>query len=469
MLTTDYLIIGSGAGGMTFADQLLTETDADIVFVDRHHMPGGHWNDAYSFVRLHQPSAFYGVGSRQLGGDRIDQSGLNAGYFELASVAEVVSYFDKLMHERFLPSGRVRYFPMCDYLGDGKFISLLSGEMHQVACRRRLVLANFLDTKVPSTHTPSYEVAEGVRLIAPNLLPTTAPKCRRYVVIGGSKTAMDVGVWLLQMGARPSDIRWIVPRDTWVLNRGVVQPGDAFFERTAGGLADQLEAAAEASSIEDLFERLEARGQMLRIDQAVTPTVYRGATLSVREVEALGAIKDVVRKGYVRRIERGSVVLDEGTIDGGPDDLFIDCTAKAFGRRPPVPIFDGSKITLQPVRAGRVSLSAAVIGHVEASYSDDAVKNDLCVPIPTPDVIADWPRDMLADLRISQRWTAEKALRPWMAAHRLTGAGFATSGEAPGPEAARIRERLRAARPKAEANLTRLVAALDGLQAGVSP
>jgi cation diffusion facilitator CzcD-associated flavoprotein CzcO len=79
MLTTDYLIIGSGAAGMSFADQLLTETNANIVIVDRHHLPGGHWNDAYSFVRLHGPSAFYGVSSRQLGSNRIDVSGLNRG------------------------------------------------------------------------------------------------------------------------------------------------------------------------------------------------------------------------------------------------------------------------------------------------------------------------------------------------------------------------------------------------------
>ena len=73
VLTTDYLIIGSGAAGMSFADQLLTETNANIVIVDRHHLPGGHWNDACPFVRLHGPSAFYGVGSRQLGNDCIDR------------------------------------------------------------------------------------------------------------------------------------------------------------------------------------------------------------------------------------------------------------------------------------------------------------------------------------------------------------------------------------------------------------
>ena len=57
-IDTDYLIIGSGAVGMAFADTLLDETDAHITIVDRHGKPGGHWNDAYPFVSLHQPSAF---------------------------------------------------------------------------------------------------------------------------------------------------------------------------------------------------------------------------------------------------------------------------------------------------------------------------------------------------------------------------------------------------------------------------
>jgi hypothetical protein len=33
------------------------------VIVDRRHGPGGHWNDTYPFIRLHQPSAYYGVNS----------------------------------------------------------------------------------------------------------------------------------------------------------------------------------------------------------------------------------------------------------------------------------------------------------------------------------------------------------------------------------------------------------------------
>lgn len=42
--------------------------------VDRRPKIGGHWNDAYPFVRLHQPSSFYGVASRPLGRHQLDET-----------------------------------------------------------------------------------------------------------------------------------------------------------------------------------------------------------------------------------------------------------------------------------------------------------------------------------------------------------------------------------------------------------
>ena len=65
-IETDYLVVGAGASGMAFADALIAASDAEVVMVDRRHRPGGHWNDDYPFVRLHQPSALYGVASRAL-------------------------------------------------------------------------------------------------------------------------------------------------------------------------------------------------------------------------------------------------------------------------------------------------------------------------------------------------------------------------------------------------------------------
>ena len=189
--------------------------------------------------------------------------------------------------------------------------------------------------------------------------------------------------------------------------------------------------------------------------------MFRGATLAILEVEALSTIKDVVRKGRVRRIERDAIVLEKGTVDAAPDDLYVDCTAKAFSRRPPVPVFNGDQITLQMLRTGRYSFSAAFIAHAEAVYDDDAIKNDLCTPISAPDLDADWLRDMLSDLRNAQRWAAEKALRTWIAEHRLSGAGFPDTGVASRSEGIRILERLREARPGAAASLARLVVELD--------
>ena len=90
---TDYFVIGAGAAAMAFADELLTTSDARILMVDRRDKPGGHWNDAYPFVRLHQPSAFYGVNSRELGNRTKDAVGFNKGLYNLASGAEVAGLF----------------------------------------------------------------------------------------------------------------------------------------------------------------------------------------------------------------------------------------------------------------------------------------------------------------------------------------------------------------------------------------
>lgn len=458
VIETDYLIIGSGALGMSFGDQLLTDTDASMIFVDKHHMPGGHWNDAYSFVRLHQPSAFYGVGSRALGSNRIDDSGINKGFYELASGPEVLSYFDRLMRERLLPSGRVQYFPLCEYRGEGRFTSLVSGQSQSVRVRKRIVDATYFNTSVPSTRPPRYAVADGVRLVTPNALPASVADHSRFTVVGGGKTGMDVCVWLLQNGAPPAAIRWIVPRDSWLINRETVQPGKEFYSRLLGAKAAQLEACASATSTEQLFELLEESQQLLRLDRRVQPQMYHGATIAPAEIALLATIPDIIRRGRVQSLEPDRIVFDEGEVTAHADDLYIDCTASAIARRPGKPIFDGDTITIQMIRAGLFCLSAAVIAHVEASYDSDAAKNQLCVPMQAPDAATDWLLLMQAENDTLARWSADKALRQWMAGHRLAGANLrSTEAVAPDPEIEGIRHRIRAAGAQAADNLQRLI------------
>ena len=115
--------MGCGAVGMAFVDTLLSESNATVIIVDNHHQPGGHWNDAYPFVRLHQPSHFYGVSSAPLGSLQLDQSGSNAGYFELASGNEVQAYFEQVMRQRFLPSGECNIFRWLNMITMAGFIT----------------------------------------------------------------------------------------------------------------------------------------------------------------------------------------------------------------------------------------------------------------------------------------------------------------------------------------------------------
>ena len=418
VIEADYLIVGAGAAGMAFADSLLAETQATIVMADRHHRPGGHWNDAYSFVRLHQPAALYGVNSRPLGTGAKDEVGLNKGLYELASGQEVLSHFDLTMQQRFLASGRVRYFPMSDVSDDGSVTSLISGERLTVTARK-IVDATYSNMAVPSTHPPHYAVAPGIVCVPPNDLPRVANAHAAYVVIGAGKTGMDACIWLLQNGADPGSIRWIMPRDSWLMNRANYQPGEEFFARGLQSGADQVEAIAEADSIDDVFARLEACGELSRIDPSVKPEAYHCAIVSDGELEQLRRIRNIVRLGRVTRIDAAQIVLEQGEIPASRDCLYIDCSAAGIPSRPSKPVFEGDRITLQWVRYCQATFSWSLIGHVEAVYHDEAEKNRICTPIPPATVPKDWLRMMEIDLANQRYWSKNAEIGDWRAKARL--------------------------------------------------
>ncbi|MEZ5939016.1 MAG: NAD(P)/FAD-dependent oxidoreductase [Hyphomonadaceae bacterium] len=452
MLEADYLVVGAGALGMVFVDELLNDPEARIVMVDRRHAAGGHWLDAYPFVRLHQPSAFYGVGSRPLGSGRRHKSGPNAGCYEMASGAEVCAHFDAVMRDRFLPSGRVIFLGMSEHAGEGQVRNLLTGATTQVR-HRKLVDATYFHTSIPATHTRGFEADDGVTVVTPNALPNAAPGRRRFCVLGGGKTGMDACMFLLEGGAPPEAIRWVVPRASWCLNRETVQPGGGVL---AASEAAVLEAAAGASSSEDLFDRLEAVGEMHRIHPEARPVRLRNAILSRGEAKLLAGIGDVVRKGRVKRIEKTRIVMEQGETPAEAGDLYVDCTASAINPGPVIPVFQGARITIQTLRSRFVCLSAALIARVERMNIDEEQKNMLCRPLPMPRSMEDFPLLLLRGLEAAERWNAHPVLREWIVGHRLAGAGFPDL-PADGPEAVRIRERIAAARPAAVRNLERLV------------
>ncbi len=462
MLETDYLIIGSGAMGMAFADVILTESDARIILIDRHAAPGGHWNDAYPFVRLHQPSARYGVNSRRLGNGTKDATGLNQGLDELASGPEVMSYFDQVMNQQFLPTGRVQFFPMCDYKGDGKFVSLLSGNQHQATVRKRIVDTTLMKLVVPSTQAPQFTLAHGVACAPLNDLPKLPRPAGGYVVVGAGKTGVDACLWLLGNGVAPEAIRWIMPRDAWFTNRANVQSDDASMEVSLRDVANQVEAIAQADSPADLFARLSDCGHWLRLDERVEPSMFRCATVTQAELNQLRRIKDIVRLDRVRRIERDRIILDHGTVPAHADSLYVHCSAVAFKNGEPRTAFAGNAINIQMLRTCQPVFSAALTAHIELTFQSDAEKNALCQPVPLPERPIDWLRMWAVNLSNSHHWGQNENLRTWLGQSHLDGMSAAIA-RIPPTETAKIAQlnRYRAARSKAVVNVQRLLAQVD--------
>jgi len=421
LVKTDYLVIGAGASGLAFTDALVVEADVEVTVIDRQQAPGGHWLHAYPFVRLHTPSAYYGVSSLKLGEDRIDQVGENAGYYERATGNEICTHFAeaalRLMH-----TGRVRLLTRHEHLGrgsDGERVRDLStGELHEIAVRRKVVDARYLEGSIPATHAAPFDVAAGARVVPVNDLPVAAQAASSYAVLGSGKTAADACMWLLDNGVEPDRIRWIRPRDAWFYDRRHFQPLEqvgAIME----GISLDAEAAAQAANVDDLFERLEASGRLVRIDPSWPATMYRGTMLSARELDALRQIADVVRLGRVRRIDADRIVLERGEIKTGPDVLHVDCTALGLNNAPATPIFQPGRIVLQQVRYLSPCFNAALVGFVEAHRDDDADKNRLCLPHPYPSSIEDWPRTMSCTWITAGRWLSEPDLSAWVADSRL--------------------------------------------------
>ena len=463
-IETDYLIIGGGACGLAFADEMLTRSDARMVIVDRRHAPGGHWNDAYNFVRLHQPSVFYGVESTDLADAQVETEGVNAGFLSLAEGSQIISYFHRLMAERLKPSGRVRYLPLHEMGEDGKVRSLLSGETVEIVVKKKLVDASLMTNEIPKTHTPKFEIASDAAVIPPNDLARLAPAHGDFVVLGAGKTGMDCITFLLSHGADPARIKWVVPRDPWLWNRATTQPGDDFFVPVFKSFVARQRALAEATSARDLFHRFEKAGIWMRLSEDVEPVICHGPTVSVRELEGFRSIGEIIRLGRVTAVEDGRLVLEQGERETAKGALHIDCTASALGPRPVEPVFQEGRIAIQMVRFPQIPFSAALIAFIEAHFAgeNDAHKNTFVQPMALPDTIEDFVLAQAPDMMNRYHCAQDKDVRNWIASSRLDGySRIAKAVPKDDLEKQAILRDLRDANIAAAANMERLTASVS--------
>ncbi len=307
---------------------------------------------------------------------------------------------------------------MCDFLGGRRFRSRLTGVETEVTVRKSVVNATYMASRVPATDAPPFQVADGATCVTIGALTRVMTPPDGYVIIGAGKTAMDGVCWLLDNGTPPDDIQWIRPREPWMLNRAFFQPGEGLLKTFAGVVLD-LEAVAECESIERVFDRLAEAQVIVRLDPSIEPSMIKGATVSLGELDQLRSINRVVRLGHVTRIDSERITLEEGSIATSPDHLHVHCASAGLSDNPPQPIFTDDTILLQPITRVSLSLSAGLIGFVEASGRSTTEKNRLCLPNMWFDTPFDWIRHLLTGMRTELEWREDPDVLAWVESSRL--------------------------------------------------
>lgn len=452
VVRADYLVVGAGAAGMAFTDALIDHSAARVALVDRRHGVGGHWLDAYPFVRLHQASAFYGVASTLLGRGRLQHRGPETGLHERADSAEICSYYSHILTDRMVESDRVEFFPNCEYLPERDIVSRVSGQHLEISPECRIVDARYLSPDIPAQVPAPFDVGAGTTVIPVGELALVDEAPGQYVIVGSGKTASDACIWLLNHGVDAGNILWVRPREPWMLNRAAVQPNPTVF---FGMVADIMEEAGSAATLDELFLRLEDANIMIRIDRSVTPTMAKTPTLAVWELELLRTIEHVVRLGHVRRVEPGRITLDGGSVTTAQNALVVHCAASGLKYRPLIPLWGRSAITLQPIRAGFPCFGAALAGYVEATRDDDTEKNRLCPASPYPNSLAEWAAMNLLGTRASMSFGSEPDIKAWADSVAINPAALPPEQERT-PELQDVLARLKVQMPRGLEGLARL-------------
>ncbi len=417
-IETDYLIVGAGASGMAFADSLLAEADVDVVLVDRRERPGGHWRDAYPFVQLHTPSAYYGVTSTPLGQDRLIESGRNQGFYEQAGAAEICAYFDGVV-DALTSNGRARFLGGHDHLGDGR--------VRDLKHRRRAhglgaAAARGRDGAgvVHPGHPPAFLHRRDRRRVRADQRPAGGGRAVR--ALHRHRCGKDERR-RLPVAPRPRRLPRSDPLDP--TPRHVVQrPGRPAAARPGG--RDHVRPLPRRRG----RRAGGGRGRPLRPARVVrshAPARPGGVAHDVpghhdqpgRAGGLCRTIEDVVRLGKLRSIETNRLVLEQGEVATDSHVFHVDCSALGLREAKPVPTFGPGTITIQQVRQASPTFNAALVAFVEAHRDDDEEKNRLTPTHPYPSTVDDWGRFMSTTWATEMAWVDESDLSAWVAGTRL--------------------------------------------------
>ena len=229
---------------------------------------------------------------------------------------------------------------------------------------------------------------------------------------------MDAIQRLLSSDVPGEAIHWIMPRQSYVLNR-------AFQEKGGPGLKLMYLKLSECATEQEALQALEEISCLVRVDTSREATCFRFAVLSDAELEEMRKVQDIIMLGHVQQVTADSIVMQKGTIQMVAGALLVDCTANGNGTGSASiasePIWSDTSITLQTCVPSEpwaaypnfVNTQAWAETHLDT----DERKNRLCIPLPGDST----PKSFLAFLYINgmfcSQWKTAGIYEGW---HRST-------------------------------------------------
>ena len=412
VLKIDYLIIGAGISGLSFADTLLQEREVKIAIVDRYPRPGGAWNSTYGHAKLAQDPTQFGLPSFTIAQHLAAQQ-LSANRNAISQI-DILDYFVALMKDHVLKTGRVHYFPSSEHLGNGLVRNKETGNTTRFQVSQKIVDTGRAADWTKTESVPCLRFDKNIRVIGPHVLATLPPALVKshssICILGAGGAATDSALYLLSLGVSPDSIAWVKPRETWFLDPAMSGPLIAL---------DLARLVRQASTDQQLLAQLEASRHLSRICSDETPEMYHADVRAEPEIAPLRTITRVIRKGHVHRISEIGLMLDRGVEPMPPRTLYVDCTAGPVLRRKPPRIFSENKIILQACCLADPGFSARITAAIEVMEHATETKNALCVPISRPDTPLDLLESLLTSLSNLERWRSHLSLRHWLSIHQL--------------------------------------------------
>lgn len=328
----DLCIVGAGIAGLSaaFVASRYLPSTARVLLIDVHRRAGGMWNDAYSYVRLHQPYQTFTAGNIgwSLGRERS----------YLATGDEVATHLRHCLDaisQRFDVEARWGW----EYLGhtEGRASVVVTAQgpdgEASTCVAQRLIDARGFDIEALA---PLQLASQQVRSVAPQDLSGvglfSADDSEPVWVIGSGKTAMDTIVAVARTNpARP--IGMVTGTGTYFIDRGIVNPTG--LKRWMGGVrySTVFEGAAQrfdGTNASEVSEWLRGRFGISPLNNP-PPTHAFPTLLSKEEMTTVAAaVSDVVRDHLADVVDESSgpvMVLRSGARHPIPaGSWFVNCT-----------------------------------------------------------------------------------------------------------------------------------------------